>query len=83
MTEPDAERPYVSESLKSAMRALEDFWNSGGNPLPRASGLGSLESRAASGRYGNRTGASIWEEVKSCLKYQSQLLLVLTSQILI
>jgi len=59
-----SERPYVSESLKSAMRELEDFWNSGGSPLPKASGLGSLESRAASGRYRNRTGASIWEEVK-------------------
>ena len=57
------ERPHVSETLKQAMRALEDFWNSGANPVFRSSGIGSLESRAASGRNTARPEL-IWENVK-------------------
>lgn len=64
MTEPEAHsRPFVSESLKSAMMALEDFWNSGGAPVYSGSGIGSLESRAESGKYGART-ETVWEEIR-------------------
>lgn len=63
MTEADiSERPEVSESLKGGMRALDDFWNSGSDPTG-SSGIGSLESRCASGRYGARMEA-IWEDVR-------------------
>ena len=64
MTEPEAhKRPFVSESLKSAMAALEDFWNSGGEPVRIGCGIGSLESRADSGRYGARV-ETIFEEIR-------------------
>lgn len=57
------DRPQVSDTLTAAMRALEDFWNSGANPVYSASGIGSLESRAASGRNTARTEL-IWENIK-------------------
>lgn len=64
MTEGEiSERPEVSEALKSAMIALKDFWNSGDNPVYSVSGIGSLESRAESGRYGARVEV-IWEDVR-------------------
>lgn len=55
------DRPAVSAALIDAMRAWEDWLNSGGSPMPRGGSLGSVEGRAASGK---QTGArvDIWDD---------------------
>lgn len=55
-------RPEVSDRLVDAMRAWEDWLNSGGSPVPGRGALGSIEWRAASGRW-SKLGGNIWEEL--------------------
>lgn len=62
MTEID-QRPDVSARLVDAMRALEDYWNSGSSPIRYGVNLASAERMAPSGKQ-TGYGGSIWEDVR-------------------
>ena len=57
-------RPSVSDNLIDCLRALDDFWNSGSNPLPGASVLASAERMAKSGRESSLRDEAIWDDVR-------------------
>ena len=58
------DRPHVSDRLVDAMRAWEDWLNSGSSPTPSMGALGSVEGRASSGKE-SILDDHIWEEVRS------------------
>lgn len=51
------QRPYISERLIDAFEAWVGYLNSGPTPIPAGHSLGSLESNAASGKYGGHSDA--------------------------
>ena len=57
-------RPSVSDNLIDCLRALDDFWNSGSNPLPGASVLASAERMAKSGKESSLRDEAIWDDVR-------------------
>ena len=57
-------RPVVSNNLIDCLRALDDFWNSGSNPLPGASVLASAERMAKSGKESSLRDEAIWDDVR-------------------
>lgn len=57
-------RPVVSDNLIDCLRALDDFWNSGSNPLPGASVLASAERMAKSGKESSLRDEAIWDDVR-------------------